>query len=142
MKKPVPPNHANDYMKMAEMIDKTKPAATESPPAAAVGLDSQRLDHLAGKWERYRKGDAIIWPEDFDDTVAALRELQSSRRDAELMRNALLKAKRLHHICADPWYSCPKSEEGCADERKTDCNCGADQHNAAIDAAIQSRGGK
>lgn len=35
-----------------------------------------------------------------------------------------------HESCEDQWYSCPKSEEGCMDDRKgNDCTCGADKHN-------------
>lgn len=46
-----------------------------------------------------------------------------------------------HHQCEDRWYSCPMSDEGCADERQTECNCGALEHNAAIDA-MQEKVGK
>ena len=44
-------------------------------------------------------------------------------------------ALRNHYECEDPWYSCPKSEEGCADdERGDECTCGADSHNAEVEA--------
>ena len=52
---------------------------------------------------------------------------------------ALIESLRLRHDqCEDCWYSCPKSEEGCCDEsRPTDvCTCGADAHNATIDAVL------
>ena len=39
-----------------------------------------------------------------------------------------------HTVCDDAWYSCPKSAEGCADEREGDfCTCGADDYNAQLD---------
>ncbi len=39
-------------------------------------------------------------------------------------------AMRDHTYCEDSWYSCPKSEGGCADESQgIACNCGANQHN-------------
>ena len=43
-------------------------------------------------------------------------------------------AKRPHYYCEDPWYSCPKAPEGCANEYAgTECNCGADEHNAMVE---------
>jgi hypothetical protein len=52
---------------------------------------------------------------------------------------ALENNKRTHHYCEDSWYSCPKHEEGCANDSEGDeCNCGADKANAEIDAAIAS----
>lgn len=42
--------------------------------------------------------------------------------------------RRYHHYCDDAFYSCPKAEGGCVDERvsKGECNCGADKHNEAV----------
>lgn len=46
-------------------------------------------------------------------------------------------AKRGHYYCEDQWYSCPKAEDGCANENAGDeCNCGADEHNAEVDALM------
>lgn len=50
---------------------------------------------------------------------------------------ALRAAKIKHRYCEDSWYSCPLSSEGCSDERETECNCGAEKHNAAIDKALE-----
>lgn len=55
-------------------------------------------------------------------------------------RETMERLRLTHHNCEDSWYSCPKHEDGCADERQTECNCGADSHNAIIDAALT--GGK
>lgn len=34
-----------------------------------------------------------------------------------------------HRECEDPWYSCPKSEEGCINEGAgIECTCGADEN--------------
>lgn len=50
---------------------------------------------------------------------------------------ALENNKRTHHYCEDVWYSCPKHEDGCANDAEGDeCNCGADKANAEIDATI------
>ena len=63
------------------------------------------------------------------------RELQSWRDSGAL--EALKKSRRSHHYCEDGWYSCPKSDDGCANQHEgTECNCGADEVNAVIDAAI------
>lgn len=50
----------------------------------------------------------------------------------------LLKAsKQPHTYCEDPWYSCPKHEDGCADDRRgPECDCGADEWNAKVDAVL------
>ena len=46
-------------------------------------------------------------------------------------------ARRKHYYCEDSWYSCPKHPDGCAnDGLGPDCNCGADQINAEVDAIL------
>jgi len=51
--------------------------------------------------------------------------------------DSLEKCKQGHYECEDCWYSCPKSEEGCCDDRGgEECNCGADKLNVLIDAAV------
>lgn len=51
----------------------------------------------------------------------------------------ILKLKELaiekHYYCEDSWYSCPKAEDGCANEwiEKDECNCGADEHNEKVE---------
>ena len=59
------------------------------------------------------------------------------KTDRELMQQALeaLEAnRRTHYYCEDSWYSCPKHEDGCANEAEgNECNCGADKANAEID---------
>ena len=46
-------------------------------------------------------------------------------------------AQRQHYYCDDSWYSCPKAIDGCADDfQGTDCNCGADAHNAKVDELL------
>lgn len=51
--------------------------------------------------------------------------------------NELEKLRRRHFICDDPWYSCPQSEDGCANDMAGDeCNCGADAYNAILDGII------
>ena len=54
-----------------------------------------------------------------------------------LALEALGSNRRTHHYCEDTWYSCPKHEDGCANDSECDeCNCGADKANAGIDQAI------
>lgn len=54
-----------------------------------------------------------------------------------LALEALENNRRTHHYCEDTWYSCPKHEDGCANDSEGDeCNCGADKANAGIDQAI------
>lgn len=58
--------------------------------------------------------------------------------EVERLRAALLKTKRSHYYCEDSWYSCPQSEDGCADDRRrgNKCDCGADAFNAEIDSLL------
>lgn len=43
-----------------------------------------------------------------------------------------------HLECEDPWYSCPKSPEGCANDGQGDeCNCGADYRAAKLKELLQ-----
>jgi len=61
---------------------------------------------------------------------------EKDKRIAEL-KALLREAKRRHYYCADPWYSCPKADGGCANEALDDeCDCGADEWNARIDAKL------
>ena len=54
-----------------------------------------------------------------------------------LALNALQINRRPHYYCENRWHSCPRHEEGCAnDEDGDECNCGADKANAEIDTAI------
>jgi hypothetical protein len=46
-------------------------------------------------------------------------------------------ARREHQVCEDNYYSCPKAEGGCGDRRMgNQCTCGADAHNAKVDAIL------
>jgi len=60
-----------------------------------------------------------------------------SKEALKLALEALESNRRTHHYCEDTWYSCPKHEDGCANDSEGDeCNCGADKANAGIDQAI------
>jgi hypothetical protein len=83
------------------------------------------------------------------DTLDYIEHLQAendkltaelARRDGIIARlkEALPTFKRDHYYCDDCWYSCPKAEDGCCDERAgEDCNCGADEWNARIDLLMK-----
>lgn len=59
------------------------------------------------------------------------------RKAAEMALEALGNNRRDHYYCEDRWYSCPKHEDGCAnDSEGNECNCGADKANQEIDSAI------
>ena len=61
------------------------------------------------------------------------------RKAAENALEALKNNRRNHYYCEDTWYSCPKHEDGCANESAgNDCDCGADETNQIIDFAIAS----
>jgi hypothetical protein len=57
----------------------------------------------------------------------------------KLALEALENNRQTHYYCEDTWYSCPKHEDGCANDSEGDeCTCGADKANVEIDAAITS----
>jgi hypothetical protein len=51
----------------------------------------------------------------------------------------LNKLRLIHKECEDGFYSCPLSTEGCLNDYSKGCTCGADEHNAAIDAMLSAR---
>jgi hypothetical protein len=53
------------------------------------------------------------------------------------IREFLEKSRQPHYYCEDSWYSCPKAEDGCANDKITECNCGADEYNAKLDIILQ-----
>ena len=71
-------------------------------------------------------------PTEFEENMTALFDLLGE------VRIVLESLRRQHDICEDGWYSCPKSSEGCCDDRqpKDQCNCGADTHNKKIDKLL------
>ena len=74
--------------------------------------------------------------------IVALRnaypQLRKLERDRAELIEALTKHGRIgHYHCEDSWYSCPKAEGGCANDAEGDeCNCGADDRLAAVDALL------
>lgn len=53
-----------------------------------------------------------------------------------LVRRLVELAHREHYNCEeDTWYGCPLSRDGCSNDAIPKvCNCGADKHNAEVDA--------
>lgn len=53
-----------------------------------------------------------------------------------LVRQLVELAHREHYNCEeDTWYGCPLSRDGCSNDAIPKvCNCGADKHNAEVDA--------
>lgn len=48
-------------------------------------------------------------------------------------------AHQSHFWVDDNWYSCPKAPDGCSnDATVTECNCGADEHNAKVDKLVKN----
>lgn len=82
--------------------------------------------------------DDLCW-ECMDAELTRLREqvALAAKREA-VLRDGLESMKRsTHEECEDPWYSCPKSNDGCLDENKgTDCTCGTDHWNERINATL------
>jgi hypothetical protein len=50
----------------------------------------------------------------------------------------VLEQSVLPHYREDLGYSCPKHPDACANPEDTECNCGADAHNARIAAVLDT----
>lgn len=71
------------------------------------------------------------------DVVALMNDATREADEIKRLRAALEAAKIPHLVVDDCWYSCPLSEKCCNDQEPAKCNCGADDHNAKIDAALK-----
>ncbi len=85
-----------------------------------------------------------MWEKILENVRGLQTENTRLREENTRLREGLRKyGYRKHTYCEETWYSCPKEEtEGCADESQgTECNCGADGQNAAIDAILKEGSG-
>lgn len=89
-----------------------------------------RLEAILARLKVYL--DATDRESDYTEDVAWLV------RAVDELRDTLIASKIEHLIVeGDCWFSCPKSGESCRDDQvKTECDCGADAHNARIDATL------
>ena len=74
------------------------------------------------------------------DDVAGPDGSELSEGLGALVEQLATLARRGHYHCEDPWYTCPAHPDGSAnDDKPADvCDCGADSHNAAVEA-LQAR---
>ena len=79
---------------------------------------------------------------DYESEPTAVRHAFRAR--LALARALIVQSKRRHYYCEDSWYSCPKAEDGCADDRRgPECDCGVAEWNATVDlftAKLDSEG--
>ena len=100
-----------------------------------------QAEHFEREW--HLRGDEIERLKSEAELFAKHTGLTFAAKDTLLRQalEALKKSRREHYHCEDAWYQCPKHKDGCLnDAAGTDCNCGADEYNAACDekiAAIQ-----
>jgi len=94
--------------------------------------EPEQIAYLEAALDGYSKKDTII---EYCKALRAAAEALRKKNDA-LME---LAVKRAHDECEDPWYSCPKSKDGSPRINPGDelyCNCGADDWNKTVDAAL------
>ena len=97
------------------------------------------------RYLRDRRAQAMASAPEWMIEEARMNDLLSERaaEGAETDRAALEALRLGHYECEDRWYSCPKSDGGCANEYQgVDCTCGADSHNARLDALIRRAVGR
>lgn len=110
--------------------------------AATIRYCADCLRNFIGDKQRDSEVQALQAAADRSEMIS--REFIAAQADKRLLLEALRNARRTHwESYEDCWYACPKSEHGCCNDAEgDDCNCGADNHNAAIDAIIGKVGGK
>ena len=135
-----------DIDALEALLAKATPGPWRADPKRLImnGQQGPIMSYLAGSGAEPEGMKVSLASERVADhkLVAALRNaapaLLKAARQEEKMRAALVAAKMTHYTCEDPWYSCPKSPDGCIDDGQgSECNCGADSHNAAIDRALE-----
>lgn len=77
----------------------------------------------------------------FPEVLSLIEKLKMAGQLAELLTvidQTFALAYRPHDYCEDSYYTCPKHPEGYVDkDQEIKCNCGADDHNAKVDALKQ-----
>ena len=82
----------------------------------------------------------------FPEVLSLIEKLKMAGQLAELLTvidQTFALAYRPHDYCEDVFYMCPKHPEAAeynayfTAKNDTDCNCGADDHNAKVDALKQ-----
>jgi hypothetical protein len=76
-------------------------------------------------------GDAV---RDRDALRAVADMLEAGERHEKAVADFIRSNFAKHYECDDCWYSCPKSEGCCNDEKPTRCTCGKDRADAALAA--------
>lgn len=69
----------------------------------------------------------------------AVEEVERLQQRVKGLQETLKASTRPHLVVdEDCWFSCPQSGECCRDDQdKNKCDCGADEHNARIEAALR-----
>ena len=82
------------------------------------------------------KGDLLKTDEDRAHWMAKCAGLEI---EVGRLRKALenLRERKHREVEEDCWYSCPKSDNYCGEDRRDVCNCGMDNINTIIDRALK-----
>ena len=96
--------------------------------AKQVPQETRESKETCGECEYYK---------DCEPTNASCYGECPARKHERSLRKVLESLRLEHHECqGDPWFSCPISEDGCADETREGCTCGAEAHNNKITQAL------
>lgn len=72
------------------------------------------------------------------ELTQAQTEIDRLHIQVEMMKTALESLRNnKHYKCEDCWYSCPKDEDYCGDDRRDVCTCGTDRINTIIDRVLK-----
>ncbi len=81
--------------------------------------------------EDYANNEDSCWTNDYNGFINGAKYISS------IVAPFLENSRKHHYYCEDSWYSCPKNEDGCADDNAgTECNCGADEYNKELDELL------
>ena len=111
----------------------------------SVTLDARRADYWEEECDVVEKIFIAAGIDDSVETKLANKAQHAVETIAKLNAdNAALRAlaRRPHDVCEDSWYTCPKHPEGSSNVERVGsaCSCGADEHNAKVDAVNPGAG--
>lgn len=128
--------------------------ATDSRYPIYVHIRGEEFYHVAiMDSQGYKQGiaDAAFVAVSRTAVPAMIKALRAAERERDMLREALAAAKIPHlRVEGDPWFSCSVAHVEDSDDpdasscfrcdgkpcNRVHCDCGADKHNALIDAAL------
>lgn len=135
----VTPDNYVDSVLTSKMTEKFYSHPTNATTLHAIG---RWIQQTVGReeWILTNTSATPTYNHNRGDSPATPCALCVERAHVVVLKAALEAARVGHYFCEDGWYSCPLADGGCSDDTvRKECNCDAERHNAAIDAALGAK---